>query len=146
LGLFLPTMAQTKEDADAALSRQDYTTAARLYRSLAEQGKASAQHQRAKIYENGEGAPKGKPRQRSGIASLRNRAMPVHNSTPAEFCRRRRAPRLCAGVCVWFSLSAAAGQGEFALQGRDQAADKMSAAQVAEAERRVRAWKPAKAQ
>ena len=47
--------ATAKEEAAAAWQRQDYVTAERLYRSLAEQGDASAQHFLGKMYENGEG-------------------------------------------------------------------------------------------
>src|SRR5438876_679133 len=52
--LCAPAMAGPSEDAEAAWMRGDYATAERLYRSLAEQGKASAQHFLAKMYENGQ--------------------------------------------------------------------------------------------
>jgi TPR repeat protein len=53
----LPAMAGPIEDADAAWQRQDYLTAERLFRSLAEQGKASAQHRLGRMYEIGQGVP-----------------------------------------------------------------------------------------
>src|SRR5260370_10443986 len=139
LGLIVPAMAKTKEDADAAQSRGDFATAARLYRSLAEQGKASAQHQLAKMYENGEGVPKS---QAEAMKWYRLAAEQGHAGAQlylgGMYLAGDGVPRDNVQAYVWFSLSAAAGQGDFSLQGRDQAADHMSPAQVAEAERRVR--------
>ena len=51
----VPAKVTSKQEAAAALQRQDYVTAERLYRSLAEQGDASAQHFLGKMYESGEG-------------------------------------------------------------------------------------------
>src|SRR5262245_30153640 len=58
LAFWLPAAADTMSDADAAWRRKDFATAAQLYRSLAEQGRASAQHALAKMYESGEGVPR----------------------------------------------------------------------------------------
>ena len=147
LNLFASAIAQTKEDADAAWSREDYVTAARLYRSLAEQGKASAQHQLAKMYENGEGVPKS---QAEAAKWYRLAAQQGHAGAQLYlgemYLAGEGVPRDYLQAYVWFSLSAAAGQGAFAFQGRDRAADKLSPAQIAEAERRVRTWKPTTAQ
>src|SRR5437867_13347281 len=147
LSLVASATAQTKEDADAAWMRGDYATAARLYRSLAEQGKASAQHQLAKMYENGEGVAKS---QSEAAKWYRLAAEQGHAGAQlylgGMYLAGDGVPRDYVQAYVWFSLSATAGQGAFAYQGRDRAADHMSPAQVAEAERRVRIWKPAKAQ
>ena len=141
--LFAPAKAQTKEDADAAWSRGDYVSAARLYRSLAEQGKASAQHQLGKMYENGEGVPKS---QAEAAKWYRLAAQQGHAGAQLYlgemYLVGEGVPRDYLQAYVWFSLSAAAGQGDFAFQGRDRAADKLSPAQVAGAERRVQAWRP----
>jgi TPR repeat protein len=45
------------EDADAAIKRRDYATAARIIRPLAEQGDANAQYVLGVYYENGLGVP-----------------------------------------------------------------------------------------
>jgi TPR repeat protein len=50
-----PEKVTSKQEAAAAMQRQDYVTAERLYRSFAEQGDASAQHFLGKMYESGEG-------------------------------------------------------------------------------------------
>ena len=111
LGLWLPAAADTMSDADAAWRRQDFTTAAQLYRSLAEQGRASAQHALGKMYENGEGVP-----------------------------------RDYVQAYMWFSLSMAAGQGDYAAHGRSDVMKKMTPAQIAQGDRLVSEWKPKKGQ
>ena len=45
------------EDGEAARDRKDYATALRLFRSLAEQGDATAQEHLGVMYENGLGVP-----------------------------------------------------------------------------------------
>src|SRR5260221_924817 len=111
LGLFVPAMAQTKEDADAALSREDFATAARLYRSLAEHGKASAQHQLAKMYENGQGVPTS---QAEAAKWYRLAAERGHAGAQlylgGMYLAGDGVPRDYVQAYVWFSLSAAAGQ------------------------------------
>ena len=47
--------AGPSEDADAAMKRQDYKTALRLIRPLAEQGDANAQYNLGVFYDNGLG-------------------------------------------------------------------------------------------
>jgi TPR repeat protein len=42
------------EDGEAARDRKDYATALRLFRSLAEQGDATAQEHLGVMYENGQ--------------------------------------------------------------------------------------------
>ncbi len=53
----LPAAAQTFEEAVTAYERGDYATAYRGFRSLAEQGDASAQHNLALMYLNSHGVP-----------------------------------------------------------------------------------------
>jgi uncharacterized protein len=45
------------EDADAAVKKRDYATAARIIRPLAEQGDARAQYTLGVFYDNGLGVP-----------------------------------------------------------------------------------------
>jgi uncharacterized protein len=45
------------EDAEAAWSKHDYATAFRLFRSLAEQGDATAQKRLGDMYEQGQSVP-----------------------------------------------------------------------------------------
>jgi hypothetical protein len=145
LGFGVPAMAGAMDDAEAAWNRQDYITAERLYRPLAEQGRAGAQHALGKMYENGEGV------QRDFVEAARwYRLAAEQGHTGAQFYlggmyyAGEGVPRDYVQAFVWFSLSEVGGQGEFATQSRTKAAEKMTPAQIAEAERRVRDWKPAR--
>jgi len=145
LGFWLPAMAGAMEDAETAWNRQDYATAERLYRPLAEQGRAGAQHALGKMYENGEGVP------RDPVEAARwYRLAAEQGHTGAQFYlggmyyAGEGVARDYVQAFVWFSLSEAGGQGDFAAKSRAKAAEKMTAAQIAEAERRVREWKPGK--
>jgi TPR repeat protein len=53
----LPVAAGPLEDAQAANSREDYTTALPLFRSLADQGNATAQYELGLMYRLGQGVP-----------------------------------------------------------------------------------------
>ena len=53
-----PVLAGPLEDANAAYGKEDYATALRLFRPLADQGGASAQFMLGFMYDNGEGVPK----------------------------------------------------------------------------------------
>ncbi len=55
--LSFPAAAGPLEDADAAIKKRDYATAARLVRPLAERGDANAQFMLGMFYENGLGVP-----------------------------------------------------------------------------------------
>jgi TPR repeat protein len=93
------------EDAEAAIKRRDYTTAARIIRPLAESGDATAQYNLGIFYDNGLGVPQDK-----------------------------------VGAYMWFSLAAAQGRDAAAI--RDLMARRMTNAQIAEAQKRAREWKP----
>ncbi len=58
LGLSEPLLAGPREDAEAAFLKQDYATALRLLRPLADQGDAWAQNSLGVMYRNGQGVPK----------------------------------------------------------------------------------------
>jgi len=55
LCLAAPVLAGPLEDADVAYERGDYATASRLWRPLAEQGFANAQHSLGVMYDDGHG-------------------------------------------------------------------------------------------
>jgi TPR repeat protein len=94
------------EDAEAAIKRRDYTTAARIIRPLAESGDATAQHNLGVFYDNGLGVPQDKIK-----------------------------------AYIWLSLAAAQGR-EGAAAIRDLMARRMTPAQIAEAQKLAREWKP----
>lgn len=95
--------------------RQDFAEAAKWYRRAAEQGLAQAQANLGRMYDNGLGVPR--------------------NYVLAN---------------VWYTLAAARFSAseieyrEMALRDRDTVASKMTPAQIAEAQRLAREWKPKK--
>ena len=135
--------ATTKEEAAAAWQRQDYVTAERLYRSLAEKGDASAQHFLGKMYENGEGV-----RRNSAEAARWFRLAAEQGHTGAQFYlggdvrqRQRRAARLCAGLHV--ARSQLDGRGRLLRGGKPfrSRGEDDTRSNPAEAQRLVDAWK-----
>ena len=136
-------MAGPLEDAEAAWGRQDYATAERLYRSLAEQGRASAQHFLGKMYENGEGVARNPV---EAAKWYRLAAEQGHSGAQLYlgtlYYLGEGVPRDYVQAYMWFTLSEASGSGEFAVQSRAKVQEKMSSSQVAEAERRARAFQP----
>ncbi len=57
MGLAVPANAGPFEDGLAAYRRDDYATALKFWRPLAEQGDAQAQHNLGFMYANGQGVP-----------------------------------------------------------------------------------------
>ncbi len=57
LALAIPANAGPYEDGVAAYARDDYATALKFWRPLAEQGYAEAQINLGFLYENGQGVP-----------------------------------------------------------------------------------------
>jgi len=103
------------EDADAAYNRGDYATAYRLFKPLAQQGIPEAQFNLALMYVMGEGVP-----QDYVLAHM------------------------------WFNLAGSRYPAseeesrEGAVKNRNRVASKMTPAQIAEAQRLARKWKPRK--
>jgi hypothetical protein len=101
------------EEGVAAYERGDYATALRLLRPLAEQGYASAQHNLGVAYGEGQGVP-----QDYVLAHM------------------------------WFNLAASRFSGseeeyrDKAVKNRDFVASKMTPAQLTEAQRLAREWRP----
>jgi TPR repeat protein len=101
-----PLVAGPLEDADVAIKRHDYATAARLIRPLADQGDANAQYILGVFYNNGLGVPQ-------------------------DYVRSY----------MWLNLAATQGR-ESAATFRDLVGRLMTPAQIAEAQKLAREWKP----
>lgn len=144
LALCAPAAAEQLEDAAAAWRRQDFVTAERLYRPLAEGGRASAQHFLGKMYENGLGVPQDYVQ---AAKWYRLAAEQGHGGAQlflaGMYAAGEGVPRDYVQAYKWFELSAAGGGGDFAASSRDKVAAKLTPAQIAEAQRLVRNWKPA---
>lgn len=172
--------AGTLNDGQSALDRGDYATALRLFRPLAEQGDASAQHHLGIMYRQGWGVPRdyaeaakwcrraaeqGYANAQYSLAIMyrRGEGMPrnfaeavrwYHKAAeqghfPAQFNlggmyeNGAGVPQNYVQAYKWYSLSAAREEvGSAARMSRDEVATKMTPAQIAEAQKLAREWKP----
>ena len=145
-GCSQPTATQpkitAKQEAAAALAREDYSTAEQRYRSLAEQGDASAQHNLGKMYLNGSGVPSDPV---AAAKWLRLAADQGHSGAQFYlgnmYADGRGMPRDYVQAYMWFELSEQGSQEYMAARDRAALAEKMTGQQISEAKRLVRAWK-----
>jgi TPR repeat protein len=139
--LAVPAWADFQAGKDA-YDRGDYATALNEWRPLAEQGDRSAQFRLGLLYENGEGVPRDFAK-----ARLWYEKAAVQGEAKAQFYLGIQSafgeggPLDLVQAHMWYSL--AAGNGNAHAPGyRDDLARQMTAAQIAEAQRLAREWKP----
>jgi TPR repeat protein len=134
------------EDGLAAHDRGDYATALRLWRPLAEQGTADAQHMLGIMYANGLSVP-----QDYAEAVKWYRLAAEQGSANAQYmlgimyANGRGVPQNDVQAHMWFNLAASrapASERDEAIKMRNVAASDMTPAQIAEAQRLAREWKP----
>ncbi|MSP75620.1 MAG: sel1 repeat family protein [Rhodospirillaceae bacterium] len=112
-GAAVPAVAGPLEDGRTAHDKGDYVTALRLWLPLAEQGNAVAQYNVGGMYASSRGVPR-------------------------DYVQAYK----------WFNLTASRSSGsqndlrELAIKGRDLVATRMTPAEVAEAQKLAREWKP----
>jgi TPR repeat protein len=122
--------------------RQDYAAAASWYLKAADQGDTAAQLNLGGMYSKGQGVP----RDYVAAASWFRRAADQGNAA-AQFNlammygRGQGVPQSYIIAYMWFNLAAARGDKD-SVQYRDVAAAKTTPAQIAEAQRLAREWKP----
>lgn len=134
------------DEGIAAYKRGDYATALKVLRPLAEQGDASAQSDLGVMYEKGQGVPQDYKEAVRWYQIAANQG----NAT-AQF-NLARMYGLGQGVRqdpvyahMWLSLAVANGnQFRIAEKTRDALEKLMTPAQIAEAQRLAREWKPKK--
>ena len=141
-----PAAAGPFEDAKAAFDKGDYATAMRLWRPLADQGLASAQRALAFMYAEGRGVP-----QDYAMAVAWYRKAAEQGDAAGQYYlgvmydEGLGVPQDYAQSYMWLDLAAANGPKEDrdkAVGTRDSIAAKMTPAQVAEAQKLAREWKP----
>ncbi len=118
------------------------TATLKEFRALAEQGDAGVQFILGSMYENGEGVPQ------DDAQAIRwyRRAAAQGLAEPQSILGRRYengkgVPKDYVQAHMWLSRAAAQGD-ERARKARDRLAKKMTPAQLAEAQRLAREWKP----
>ena len=141
LGLSAPAWAGFAEGV-AAYERGDYATALREWRPLAEQGNALAQYNLGVMYDNGRGVPQDYA---EAMKWYRKAAAQGHAwalwTLGGIYENGLAVPQDYVEAHKWYNLAAAQGN-KTAAKYRDNAAKRMTPAQIAEAQRLAREWKP----
>jgi uncharacterized protein len=139
--IVLPAWADYQAGMDA-YNHGDFATALREWRPLAEQGDAKAQFSFGLLYENGDGVPRdyAKARQWYEKAAAQGDAKAqLYLGLQSSF--GQGVPMDLVEAYMWYSL--AAGNGNAHAPGyRNDLSRQMTPAQIAEAQKRAREWKP----
>jgi uncharacterized protein len=126
---------------------QDYVQAAAWYRKAADQGDASAQHNLGVMYYIGQGVPQDYVQ---AVAWYRKAAdqgdASAQYNLGVMYSRGQGVPQNFVQAHKWYNLSAAQETDkeprELSTKNRDLVAAKMTPAQIAEAQRLAREWRP----
>ena len=144
LSLAAPVLAGSFEDGVAAYERTDYETALRIFGVEAVLGNAAAQSNLGVMFETGLGTPSNF---RLAVTWYQKAAEQGHADG-----QRNLGKMYALGIGLledyviahmWFNLAAARGA-EDAVKFRDRLSKDMTPAQIAEAQRLAREWKPKK--
>ena len=137
----VPAWADYQAGMDA-YNRGNFSTALREWQPLAEQGDARAQFSFGLLYENGDGVPRdyAKARQWYAKAAAQGDAKAqLYLGLQSSF--GQGVPTDLVEAYMWYSL--AAGNGNAHAPGyRDDLTRQMIPAQITEAQKRAREWKP----
>ena len=139
--LVVPAWADYQAGMDAN-KRGDYATALREWRPLAEQGHAVAQYSLGLLYANGQGVPKDDAQARQWYEKSA-----AQGGAKAQFYLGMQSafgeggPVDLAQAHMWYSLAAGNGHAAATVY-RNELTRQMTPAQIAEAHKRAREWKP----
>jgi uncharacterized protein len=137
----VPAWADYQAGMDA-YNRGDFSTALREWQPLAEKGDARAQFSLGLSYENGDGVPRDytKAREWYEKAAAQGDAK-AQLYLGLQFSFGQGVPMDVVQAYMWYSL--AAGNGNAHAPGyRNDLSRQMTPAQIAEAQKRAREWKP----
>ena len=142
--LAVPAWADYLAGVDAYL-RGNYATALSELRPLAEQGYAGAQYNLGLMYDKGYGVPQDyeQARQWYEKAAAQGYAKAQYN-LGVLYHNGNGVPKNLVQAHKWFNLSAAKGDNNVGAATRDALAILMTPAQIDEAQRLAREWKPIK--
>lgn len=130
------------EDAGVAYDRGDYATAIRLYRQMAEQGNGNAQFGLGTMYEKGLGVAQDYVEAANWYRRAANQGHPTAQfNLGSMYDSGRGVARDEVLAHTWLNLSVAQGNKD-AANNRDIVARRMTPAQLAEARKLAREWKP----
>ena len=140
-GAAAPAVAGPLEDAVAAFEKDDYATALRLLRPLAEQGEVRAQHRLGVCTNTAPACRRITRRQRRGTARPLSRATPAQAGLGVLYFNGQGVRKDYVRAHMWWNLNATQGYGQSFANG-DNVAARMTPAQIAEAQKLAREWKP----
>jgi len=128
---------------EKAYDRGDYATAIRIFRQLADQGDADAQHLLGIMYRYGFGVIQDYV---EAVKWYRKAADQGHDFAQWKlgnmYSESKGVPQDYVQAHMWYNLAATGLQ--FSGESRDHLAEKMTPAQIAEAHKLAREWKPQK--
>jgi uncharacterized protein len=141
MSFIMPAWADFEAGMDAK-NRGDFAKALREWRTLAEKGDARTQFYLGMLYENGDGVPEDYTKAREWYEKSA-----VQDDANAQFylglmsAFGRGGPLDVVQAYMWYSLAAEHGHPRAALH-RNDLAREMKPAQIADAQKRAREWKP----
>ena len=146
LGLTAPAWAGFDE-VDAAYQRGDYATVIRELRPLAEQGHAEAQHNLGVMYGNGQGVPRDYAEAVKWYRKAAAQGMAkAQGNLGLMYVDGLGVPQDYVPAHMWFDLAASKfSPGEDrdkVVKARDDVAKRMTPAQISEAHKLAREWRP----
>jgi len=137
------------DDANAAYHRGDYATALRLVRPLADQGDADAQYNLGVMYAKGQSVPQDYTEAFEWLRRAADQGYPpAQSSIGLMFADGLGVPQDYVQAHMWLDLAASRYPDSLkegrdkAIRTRDLVAAKMTPAQIAEAQKLAREWKP----
>ncbi len=146
IALAVPAWADFQAGADAYW-RGDYVTALLEFKPLAEKGHAKAQLALGVMYELGRGVPQDSA---EAVKLYHKAAEQGHAAAQYDlglmYHKGHGVPQDYVQAHVWYNLAALRSEPgadqDISVKNRDIIAEKMTPAQIAEAEKLVREWKP----
>jgi len=139
--LVVPAWADYQAGMDAN-NRGDYATALREWQPLAEQGDARAQFDLGLLYENGDGVPRDYAKARQWYEKSAAQGVAKAQFYLGMQCAfGEGGPLDLVQAHMWYSLAAGNGHAAATVH-RNELTRQMTPAQIAEAHKRAREWKP----
>ena len=134
--------AGPSDDALDAFVNRDYATALRLFRLAADQGDANGHFMLGVMYATGQGVPQNYAEAVKWyrLATDQGNADAQYN-LGVMYATGQGVYQDYVSAYMWLSLSASQGE-QGAIKGRDLIARRMTPAQIAEAQKLAREWKP----
>ena len=121
---------------------QDDAQAVRWYRLAAEQGRAEAQYNLGRMYANGRGVTQDDAQAANWYHLAAEQGIAVaQNDFAVMYANGRGVAQDDVQAHMWFNLAAAQGN-ENSVMGRDMVENRMTAADIARAQRMARQWRP----